>query len=388
MRPSKGDQMGHDLKPETSKILAELATAQNQREGLEIFLRLVRLASNRAYWDDFELLVTSPRFDDPGYSRRLRPRLKIYLIWSLSQWAAPLLGLRLYRALTECVEREASNERCRELREHLVASWCANGWATTIDFARGVLSKGDESLRSAVMEGLTRAQFNRRPVEPGFAAGAAKILENELPRASSAERESWLGAIRVFSPSRWAELKADEPAPPPIDWTADYYRVHETAACWGDYGAILYHGMAMFGDEAMPLVHLERTGPFVPPVTLPTSVAVVVTDLIRTELEAAGLAGLTFRPVVLDKITRVDWHHWDQSDPRPGRYPSEAEPENYIMGRKDSAELHAQVGPLWQLVQRTPVALAHSSHMVVSTDVAKRLHDKAGNWVRFEPCSV
>src|SRR5439155_24383330 len=90
------------------------------------------------------------------------------------------------------------------------------------------------------------------------------------------------------------------------------YRVEGGRAPWEDYGQILTHGMsAHLGRDARGTIQLERTGPFVPPISFPGIGDVLVTDAVKKQLEASGLSGFSFRAVRLARIVRLDWHLWD-----------------------------------------------------------------------------
>jgi hypothetical protein len=84
------------------------------------------------------------------------------------------------------------------------------------------------------------------------------------------------------------------------------------AGTWGDYFHTLAHEDADDLDRRNGLLELYRTGPFVPPISMPTSV-LVVTDLFRTELMNSGSAGFQFQPVIKKKIVAAEWHTWDQN---------------------------------------------------------------------------
>ena len=96
---------------------------------------------------------------------------------------------------------------------------------------------------------------------------------------------------------------------------------------WGDYGDILVHGMADAQERAADgALELERTGPFVPPITFPGIPAVVVSDPFRRQLEPSGLTGFTFRAVHKTRIVRLEWHSWDQQALEPLEFPESGEP--------------------------------------------------------------
>jgi hypothetical protein len=347
--------------------------------------QLLQLINHRTYWHDFEVLLTSPEFDDPRYSRRLVWRLKVHLVEALTASSSPALRVRLYEALRRCEKSGGPSTKCRETLEHLVTRSCRTGSDAVLDFVHRVLASGDPILRRKVLSGLVTAQF--RPFETGFAREAASILEAEMPEGSDEDRDTWLKAIHVFAPERWRELISVQPAPPPPIWDAEWYRPRGAGGQWGDYGHILFHGLASIQREGDHLIVLERTGPFVPPVTVPSDVGIVVTNVMRSELEATGFAGVVFRPVVIQKVTAVAWHEWDRSYPQPAQYPAQGEPENYVMGRKDRPALHKQVGPLWQLLQEPPetVRARRNAATIISVSLAKFLYERAGEWVRFDP---
>jgi len=174
-----------------------------------------------------------------------------------------------------------------------------------------------------------------------------------------------------------------------------WFRVRNVEMPWGDYGAILLSGMTGPPD-ADGRLSIERTGPFVPSITVAGVSDVVVTDAFRAALEESGLAGLAFRETVLERIVRLDWRSWNLDAEDPERYPAGGEPENYILGRKHDPETAAEVGPLWELVvQRTLadpgdadfVRTASSPFSRVLTSERGRawLDRHAGQWLSFEP---
>ena len=119
---------------------------------------------------------------------------------------------------------------------------------------------------------------------------------------------------------------------------------------WGDYGDILWHGMASHpGVTPEELIDLERTGPYVPPISFP-GFEIVVTEECRQRLEASGLKGLAFKPVRKARIVELVWHTWDLAAEDPLEYPESGEPEDYILEREHSPALAEAIGPLWQLV--------------------------------------
>jgi len=97
------------------------------------------------------------------------------------------------------------------------------------------------------------------------------------------------------------------------------------------------------------IIYLERTGPYVPPISFP-GFEIVATNECRRRLETSGLKGLAFRPVRKARIVEFPWHTWDLAAEEPPEYPDSGEPEDYILGREHSPALAEEMGPLWELV--------------------------------------
>ncbi|HEY6944729.1 MAG TPA: hypothetical protein VI431_06290 [Candidatus Acidoferrum sp.] len=121
-------------------------------------------------------------------------------------------------------------------------------------------------------------------------------------------------------------------------------------ADWGDYGDILQHGMTAHLPRADGLLQLERTGPYVPPITLPGIGDVVLTSPARQLLESSELKDFSFRPVRKVLTVELHWEKWDWNADEPEHYPDSGEPEDYILGQPDSPSASAVLGDLWELV--------------------------------------
>jgi hypothetical protein len=139
-----------------------------------------------------------------------------------------------------------------------------------------------------------------------------------------------------------------------------FFIVRERAMVdWGDYGRILQHGMGLMLPRQDGLIVLLRTGPFIPPITFPGwpsfdnhGSGVVVVGSVRTALEASGLSGLTFQPVLKGRIVWLPWHEWDLKAERPHFRPPGGEPENYILEDTHSTEASDALGDLWEVVPK------------------------------------
>ena len=115
------------------------------------------------------------------------------------------------------------------------------------------------------------------------------------------------------------------------------------------------------------LIQLERTAPFVPPISFPGIGDIVVTDAFRRELEASDLTGFTFAPVLKARIVESTWETWDRTAPEPAEYPPSGEPEDYILSRPHSRKLADEMGDVWEVVL--------NDGAIVDTDIERRPWD-------------
>jgi hypothetical protein len=131
------------------------------------------------------------------------------------------------------------------------------------------------------------------------------------------------------------------------------YTLKSARPPWGDYGSVLWHGLADKAREGKTL-YLKRTGPFVPPITFPWPTIVVIESL-RRALDKETLSGYDWQSVVKKRIVALDWTQWDLSADDPAKYPAGGEPENYILGRKHDPQAASAMAELWNLyVPSTP----------------------------------
>ncbi len=125
------------------------------------------------------------------------------------------------------------------------------------------------------------------------------------------------------------------------------YLLRDPEMPWGDYGQILASGMTS-QSRRDGLYQLERTGPFVPPISMPLG-AIIVTDEFRLLLEKTTLTGFTFQPVIKSRIVRLDWQDWDRTAEDPEEYPATGEPEDYILEQPHLPDMAKAIGNLWEL---------------------------------------
>lgn len=123
---------------------------------------------------------------------------------------------------------------------------------------------------------------------------------------------------------------------------------------WGDYGDILLHGMSAHLGRAGGLLQLERTGPFVPPITFPGVGNIVVTESFRKRLDAAAFKDLSFRPVHKTHVVELAWESWDRAVELPPHVPESGEPEDFVLSAPHSLRVAEMLGELWEVV--LPVA--------------------------------
>jgi hypothetical protein len=193
-----------------------------------------------------------------------------------------------------------------------------------------------------------------------------------------------------------------------------FYRV-SSRSLWGDYGSILISGMSRHLPRRDNLIQLERTGPFIPPITLPGLEDVVATSVLKSELEASGFTRLAFAPVLKARIVEYHWEHWDLTTEKPAEYPETGEPENYILARPHSAPIAEQLGDLWEVIlpedaeveairigqgvweYRVNLSTWQGSHLfrakgkrhVIATEAARSwLKDRAQEWLGFQEAQV
>jgi len=115
---------------------------------------------------------------------------------------------------------------------------------------------------------------------------------------------------------------------------------------WGDYGDILEHGMAARSNGRLAL---ERTGPYIAPITFPAVGNVILTDDGRRQLESSGLSGFSLLPVEKAHIVELRWDQWDLTAEEPHEYPDSGEPEDYILARPHSPIAARELGELWEV---------------------------------------
>jgi hypothetical protein len=192
--------------------------------------------------------------------------------------------------------------------------------------------------------------------------------------------------------------------------TMKFYRV-SGSRLWGDYGNILINGMSSHLPRKDGLLQLERSGPFLPPITLPGVGDLVVSSDFKDEFQRSGIAQVTFAPVVKAKIVDLRWEDWDRASPEPREIPTGGQPEDYIRLLPHSQAVAEQLGPLWEIVlpedanveavrigrgvwkfRLDPSTWPEASlfratgkrHVIAVEEVKCWLESRAGKWLEFE----
>jgi hypothetical protein len=135
---------------------------------------------------------------------------------------------------------------------------------------------------------------------------------------------------------------------------------------WGDYGHILQHGMAAHLPRLDGKLALERTGPYIPPVTLPGVGDIVLTSEAKILLETSGLSGFSLVPVEKALIVELPWESWDLDTEEPAEYPDSGEPEDYILGQPHSPRAAAALGELWEIMVPSTLTILRPRSIVSS----------------------
>ena len=148
---------------------------------------------------------------------------------------------------------------------------------------------------------------------------------------------------------------------------AKVYILDSAPAPWGDYGSILLHGMSMHLARQDGLIQLERTGPFMPPITFPSGENVVKAWL-RERLLSSGLTGFSFAPVIKRHIARLDWHLWDRAAEEPQEHPESGEPEDYILSRPHSEQASRMIADVFELVPQEVATIDRTSGFRIVPD--------------------
>jgi hypothetical protein len=135
---------------------------------------------------------------------------------------------------------------------------------------------------------------------------------------------------------------------------------------WGDYGDILQNGMTARVARVGGRLSLERTGPYIPPITLPGIGDIVLTSGAQKLLDGSGLSGFSFLVVEKTLIVELPWETWDLDAQQPAQFPESGEPEDYILGKQHSPNAATALGELWEIVVPPTVTILRPRSVVSS----------------------
>jgi hypothetical protein len=146
---------------------------------------------------------------------------------------------------------------------------------------------------------------------------------------------------------------------------------------WGDYGHILQQGMSGHSSKQSGRLALERTGPYIPPITLPGIGDIVLTTEAQMLLESSSLSGYSFLPVEKTHIVELQWEGWNLDAEEPPEYPETGEPEDYILLRPHSPSAAKALGELWEVVVPKTAVILRRKRIV---DSYKELRIDLSTW--------
>jgi len=146
------------------------------------------------------------------------------------------------------------------------------------------------------------------------------------------------------------------------------YKISKSESPWGDYGRILIHGLTAHLDRKEGLLQLERTGPYVPPITFPGIGNIIVTSSFLSIINNSKLSGISFQPVIKAHIVKLDWKKWNLTNPEPDFYPESGEPEDYILEREHSEQIADELGNLYELILRVEAEIDRKNNFSIYED--------------------
>jgi hypothetical protein len=135
---------------------------------------------------------------------------------------------------------------------------------------------------------------------------------------------------------------------------------------WGDYGHILQHGMVAHLPRVDGRLALERSGPYIPPITLPGIGDIVLTSEAQKLLYRSVLSGFSFLPVEKMLVVELPWETWNLDAVQPAEFPESGQPEDYILGKRHSPNASRELGELWEIVVPSTATILRPRSVVSS----------------------
>ena len=135
--------------------------------------------------------------------------------------------------------------------------------------------------------------------------------------------------------------------------------------------------MATHSPRHRGRLSLERTGPYVPPISLPGIGEIVLTSEAKELLDGSGLTGFSTETVEKALIVELHWENWDLNAEQPLELPDSGEPEDYILGKPHNESASALLAELWEIVVPATLTILRSRSIVSSY---KELKVDVGTW--------
>ena len=216
------------------------------------------------------------------------------------------------------------------------------------------------------------AACDKPAIHKGYVPGTPNVRSVTISRNIVSNTVS--GAVRPPRTAYFPQTASESPRRNQIPTSRDslrameteFFRAYARPEAWGDYGDLLQHGMTAHLPRTDGRLSLERTGPYIQPVTLPGVGSMVLTNAARLQLETSGLTGFSFRPIEKKLIVDLPWHTWDLSAEEPPEYPESGEPEDYILGKPHSPAVANSMGDLWEVVVPVNVIVVRPTPIVSS----------------------
>jgi hypothetical protein len=141
----------------------------------------------------------------------------------------------------------------------------------------------------------------------------------------------------------------------------------------GEFGEFL---AGMLGERVDGCLHIQRLGPYAPPVFVGLGNRLIATDSFLEKLVSSHFAHFSFRPVLKTKIVEMNWQDWYLKDKRfPIFY--ETNP-SVIISRPHSPVASAKMGELWEVELNEDVPglrVGKIGENIIQIDIAKWNHD-------------
>ncbi len=372
--------------PTLESIRRRLTKPKTRREEREAMEEL--RAGWRALEADLIGCLRSATIDHDAAALGYRPKQPRELIWeALLQEPTPA---RVHRLLFLLDDTDV------ETRARFGCALAATGKPFVLEHVERALNDDHDDVRKHATYGLRDAAFSG--ASAAFNRAAAALILDLLRRHPEDDNFAIGQALEHLDPALMAQARSIVARAREIDRTQPFFLLHEADPPWGDYGRVLINGISWnSGRDRKGRLQLERTGPFVPPITFPDTADIVVTSAFREKLEGSGLSGLSFHAVHKKRVVYLRWELWDRRQV-PARYPAGGEPENYVLGRRHRPRTAAEMPELFELrpaaTRENPRELARRKHdfsrlalpgcpNVVSRRAMNWLSEHAHDWVSF-----